>query len=106
MFLCIGSGSIIACFLGCCFSLFCCCTTKKLCLLLAGLKAPMTELRRRVNELQCNLLRSFAADLWQQGLAKGYDALLRPHHGALDHDPILGDFAKMCKSTHGSDALL
>merc|ERR1711920_1112214 len=66
----------------------------------------MAHLRSRIDELQLNLLRGLAANLRQERLPQGDQALAAAHDGALHHDPILGHLAVVREAAHGRDALL
>merc|ERR1719162_575603 len=94
--------------LGFCLSLclLCHCTTIELGFLLSSLETAMAKLGGGVDELQDNLLSRLSAHLGKQGLADCDDALFRPHHCTLQHDPVLRHFAKMRKAAKWGDALL
>mmetsp|Transcript_20315 Transcript_20315/g.41723 ORF Transcript_20315/g.41723 Transcript_20315/m.41723 type:complete len:417 (+) Transcript_20315:26-1276(+) len=82
------------------------CATEELRLLLAGLEAPMSELRGSVDELELDLLHSLAAHLRQERLPQRHDALARARHRALEHQPVLRHLAIMGEATHRRDPLL
>mmetsp|Transcript_30173 Transcript_30173/g.75997 ORF Transcript_30173/g.75997 Transcript_30173/m.75997 type:complete len:203 (-) Transcript_30173:212-820(-) len=66
----------------------------------------MTHLGCRVDKLEFNLLCGLAADLGQQGLTKGDEALAAAHDRALDHDPVLIHLTVVREAADGGDSLL
>merc|ERR1711879_109272 len=81
-------------------------TSVELGLLLGSLEAAVAQLGGGVDELQLHLLSGPAADLRQERLPQGDDALAGAHDGALDHHPVLVHLTVVGEATHGGDALL
>ena len=74
-------------------------------LLLLGLEATVTNLGRRVDPFELDLLLSVARGLSQQGLAQSDHALLGADDGTLEHDVVLVHNTIVGEATHGGDGL-
>merc|ERR1719387_2683377 len=75
-------------------------------LFLTSLEAAMAELRRGVDELQCDLLLRPAAGLCQQRFPEGYDAILASGTCAFDEQEVFVDLTIVWETTHWCDGLL
>mmetsp|Transcript_24642 Transcript_24642/g.27318 ORF Transcript_24642/g.27318 Transcript_24642/m.27318 type:complete len:373 (-) Transcript_24642:27-1145(-) len=66
----------------------------------------MSELRRRVDELEVDLLQGGALGLRDQGLAQSDHALVGAHDATLDHQVVLVHLAVVHEAAEGGDGLL
>merc|ERR1719377_257676 len=78
----------------------------ELALLLRGLEAPVPELRRRVDELEVDLLKRDARALRKERLAQRDTALLHASHCTLEHDVVLVHITVVGETAHRRDRLL
>ena len=65
-----------------------------------------TELGRRVDELELNLLEIPTRSVHHERLADGNDTLLGSGDGTLEHEVVVLDDTVVGEATHGSNALL
>ena len=65
-----------------------------------------TELGRRVDELEVDLLEVTTRGVNHERFADGDDTLLRPRNGALQHEVVILHDTVMGETTHGRDGLL
>ena len=64
------------------------------------------ELRRRVDELELDLLEVTAGGVDHERLAEGDHALLGARDGTLEHQVVVLDDTVVREATHGRDGLL
>jgi len=60
----------------------------------------VSELGRRVDPLELDLLERLAGSVNPHGLAESHDALLGTGDRALDHDEVVVDLAVADEATH------
>ena len=65
-----------------------------------------TELRRRVDELELNLLEIPTRSVHHEGLADSDDTLLGSGDGTLEHEVVVLDDTVVREAAHGSNGLL
>ena len=71
-----------------------------------GIAETYAELRRRIDELELDLLEVTARGVNHERLAEGDHALLGAGDGALEHQVVVLDDTVVREATHGCDGLL
>jgi len=66
----------------------------------------VTELGRRIDPFQVDLLERFTLGVCDEGLAKGQHTLLGTDTAALEHDKVVLDFTVVGETTHWSDGFI
>jgi len=75
-------------------------------LLLLGLEASVTELRRGIDPFEVDLFGGPSRGLWVHGLAESQDTLLDTWTRSLDHDPVVLNLTISDESTQWCNSLL
>lgn len=75
-------------------------------LLVDGLEASVTDLRRGIDELEVGLLEGATGNDGTERLSEGDGALSAANDGSLDEEEVVADSAVMGEATHGGDGFL